>query len=375
MPRRHQHIALDGILEGQRQLYNAALEERIEAYRKGGIRRTYFDQTSALTEWRRTDPDAAAQPLSLQRHTLKRVDDAFNAFFRRLRSGLRPGFPRYRGKSRFRTFGFRQFEGISLTGASLSVKGMRGPLRIHLHRPLPAGCPIKTSTLTKDTKGWVVALCVDVPPALARVGDRSVGIDLGITTFAVLSDGGDVPSLRAARRAQAKIRLLGRSLARKQPGSRCREKARRALGRAQARVTRTRLNHLHAASADLVRRYEVIAVEALPIARMVHGRLARDIYDASWGLFVSMLRYKAENAGIRVIEVDPRGTTQNCSGCGIAVPKQLSERWHACPSCGLSIDRDLNASRNVLYRAGVGPGLQNVASEGERAGGNLSSKT
>jgi len=119
MPKRHQHAALGAILEDQRQLYNAALEERIEAYRKAAVRRTYFDQTRALTEWRRCDADAAAQPVNLQRHTLKRVDDAYNAFFRRVRSGQQPGFPRFRSQGRFRTFGFREFDGISLVGSAV----------------------------------------------------------------------------------------------------------------------------------------------------------------------------------------------------------------------------------------------------------------
>ena len=114
------------------------------------------------------------------------------------------------------------------------------------------------------------------------------------------------------------------------------------------------------------------AVEALQVKALARSGLAKDVHDASWAKFISMLRYKAEKAGARLIEVDPRNTTQDCSGCGAKVPKELGDRQHECPHCGLSIDRDLNAARNILHRAGVGPGLRNVAGDGMRAGGNLS---
>jgi putative transposase len=127
LPTKRQHRALEAMLETQRQLYNAALEERIGAFRKAGLSRTYFDQCRALTEWRQTDPDASAHPVNLQRWTLKQVDAAFQGFFRRLRSGDKPGFPRYRGQGRFRSFGFRQFVGIRLLGTALRFKTRRAP--------------------------------------------------------------------------------------------------------------------------------------------------------------------------------------------------------------------------------------------------------
>jgi putative transposase len=116
----------------------------------------------------------------------------------------------------------------------------------------------------------------------------------------------------------------------------------------------------------------VIAVEALGVMALSRGTLAKDVHDASWAKFLSLLTYKAARAGARIVEVDPRNTTQDCSGCGATVPKGLGDRQHECPHCGLSIDRDLNAARNILIRAGVGPGLHNVAGCGMRAGGNLS---
>jgi len=371
LPTRRQHRALEAILESQRQLYNAALEERIDAYRKAGVARSYFDQAKALTEWRRQDPEATSLPANLQRATLKRLDEAYKGFFRRVSLGGTPGFPRFRGKGWFDSFGFREFRGIRLRDGMLRFRGMPGSLRVHWHRPMPPEVLIKCCTMRRDAKGWAVGFNVDHQPAPLREPARTVGIDLGIRTFAVLSDGGAIPSLRAARRAERRLRIVQRALARKLRGSRGRLKARREVWRCHAATVRRRANHLHQASARLIRAYDVIAIEALQVKGLARGALAKDVHDASWARFISMLAYKAERAGVRLIEVDPRNTTQDCSSCGARVPKELGERQHRCPHCELSIDRDLNAARNILSRAGVGPGSRNVAAFGMRAGVNL----
>ena len=371
LPSKQQHGALECILERQRQLYNAALEERIDAYRKAGISRTYIDQCRALTEWRLSDPEAAALPVALQRWTLKSIHEAYQGFFRRLRQGGHPGFPRFRGKGRFEAFGFLEFCGIHFEEGRLRFKGMPGRLRVHLHRALPEGASIRSCVFRRDVKGWMVGLAVEAPEGPIRRHGPAVGVDLGISTFAALSDGGFIPSLRAARRAERGLRIAQRALARKARGSRNRQKARREVARCHATAARARANHLHQASARLVRDYDVIAVEKLNIKGLARSALAREVHDASWAKFISMLRYKAEYAGSRLIEIDPENTSQECSGCGMRVPKKLDERLHKCGSCGLAIDRDLNAARNILDRAGVSPGLRNVAGCGMRAGGNL----
>src|SRR6185436_19477959 len=156
LPTKRQHRALETILESQRQLYNAALEERIEAYRKAGVTRTYFDQTKALTERRQSDPEASSVPAILQRATLKRLDEAYKAFFRRVKKGGKPGFPRFRGKGWFDSFGFREFSGITLRQGRLRFKGMPGSLRVHPHRPMPPEGIVKGCTLRRDAKGWAV---------------------------------------------------------------------------------------------------------------------------------------------------------------------------------------------------------------------------
>ena len=370
LPTKAQHRALEQILEAQHQLYNAALEERIGAYRKAGKNLTYFDQAKSLTQWRNDDAEASGLPANLQRATLKRLDEAYRHFFHRLKGGGKPGFPRFRGQGRFNSFGFAQFSGIKLENHRVRFKGLPGRLRVHWHRELPAAC-IRSCTFKRDACGWYVAFALEIPAGEPRKTRRAVGVDLGILTFAALSDGGLIPSLRAARKAERRLRIAYRSLARKKRDSGGRHEAREVLARFHARIARRRRDHLHQASARLVRDYDAIVVEKLHVKGLTQSALAKDVCDASWAKFLSMLRYKAEWAGARVIEVDPQHTTQDCSGCGTVVPKNLATRQHDCPHCGLSIDRDLNAARNIPSRAGVGPGLPNVADDGMRAGENL----
>ena len=372
VPSKAQRRALEGILEAQRQLYNAALEERIGGYRKAGKTVTYFDQCRGLTEWRKDDAEAREVPVRLQRATLKRLDEAYRGLFRRLRLGGKPGFPRFRGKGWFDSFGFLEFIGITLKNGRLRFAGMPGRLRVHWHRDLPLG-PIKGCTFKREGDAWSVGFAVAIATLEPRGTRRAVGVDVGISTFAALSDGSSIPSLRAARKAEKRQRLAQRALSRKKPGSGGRRKARALVARCSRKTARQRREHLHQASARLVRDFDAIAIEKLNVKGLARGALAKDVHDASWAAFISMLRYKAEKAGVRLIEVDPQDTTQDCSRCGIRVPKDLAIRWHDCPACRLSMDRDLNAARNILNRAGVGPGLRNVAGHGMRAGGSLCS--
>ncbi|HXN15124.1 MAG TPA: transposase [Usitatibacter sp.] len=299
-------------------------------------------------------------PVTFQRATLKRLDEAYKGFFRRLKAGGKPGFPRYRGKGWFKSFGFRQFQGITLKEGRLRFKGMPGSLRVHLHRPLPDS-EIKSCPFRRYEKGWRVSFAIEVECAAARPVARAVGVDVGLTTFATFSDGQSIPSLRAARRAERRLRCAQRALSRKVRGSRSRNKARRVIARCHAAIARQRANHLHQASARVVKAYDFIAVEKLNVNALARSMHAKAFHDASWSKFTDMLAYKAARAGCHLVEVDPRNTSQDCSGCGARVPKDLSVRRHECTHCGLAIDRDLNAACNILSRAGVGPGLRNVA--------------
>lgn len=371
LPSKAQHAALVRILEGQRQLYNAALEERIECYRKTDASRSYMDQCKALTAWRRDDDEAAAAPANLQRWTLKRLDEAYGAFFRRVKAREgKAGFPRFRGKGWWRSFGFAEFSGIRLDGRRLCFAGIPGGLRVHLHRPMPAGKPL-SCVFTRDAKGWAVGFQVRVPCDTPHAGERVVGIDVGLTALATLSDGTAIPNPRPAARAERELRRRQRALARCKRGSKRRHKVRGEVARLHRTIADTRNTCLHQVSAGLVRRYDLIAMEKLNVKGLAAGMLARSVHDVAWGRLRQYIAYKAERAGGAVVEVDPCRTSQICSGCGATVPKALSERIHRCSGCGLVLDRDHNAALNILHRAVVGPGAVNVTHRGERRLGNL----
>jgi putative transposase len=371
LPTKRQHRALESILESQRELYNAGLEERIDAFRKMGITRSYIDQTKALTELRQSDPEFATLSTAIQRATLKRLDNAYRGFFARVRSGLSPGFPRFKGKGWFKSFAFREFVGISLENGRVRFRGMPGTLRIHMHRPLPPDASPRSCVFKRDVTGWRIGIVVRAPDTPIRGGSRVVGVDLGLATFATLSDGKKIPNLRAAFRAERKLRIRQRSVARKRPGSRRRLRARQEVARCHASIARQRTDYLHRVSSRLVRDYDTIVVEDLRVKALARSALSRSVHDAAWAKFISMLKYKAEKAGARVIAVDPQFTTQDCSSCGGYVPKMLGESMHVCHHCGLIMDRDLNAARNILNRAGVGPDLRNVAEQRKRADESL----
>jgi putative transposase len=361
LPLKSQHRALERLLQAQRELYNAALEERIDCYRKTGKTRTYIDQCKALTECRHELPDMGELPANLQRWTLKRMDDAFQGFFRRLKArNGKAGFPRFRGKGRWEAFGFAEFSGIRFDGRRLRFPGMPGGLKVHLHRELPERADIRSCIFRQDGSGWFVCLQFAVPTPEKRAIESGIGVDLGLEVFAHCSDDVPIPNPRFARRAEKELRRRQRALSRCQRGSHRRHKVRAQVARVHRTITNSRNSWLHKESAGLVKRADLIVVEDLNVANMIrHPTLARSIADASWSRFVSMLDYKVEKTGGHLIRVNPRNTSQECSRCHKLVPKSLAARTHKCPFCGLVIHRDYNGSLNIR-RAGIGAGAPNV---------------
>jgi putative transposase len=372
-PTRAQQRALERILEGQRLVYNAALQERIEAWRKAAKSIGLYDQYQSLTTIRADDPDGyGALPVALSRWALKKVDLAFKAFFARMKARKeRAGFPRYRGKDGWLSFGFAEFSGIRLRDDRLLFAGLA--LKVWMHRPLPAGASLRSCVFTKGGRRWTVSLQVELPEAAtvhAGAG-RAVGLDWGVEIFATLSDGETIANPRLGTEMAGDIRRAQRALSRRKRGSKRREKARRHLQRLQRKLADRRQTFLHQRSARLTTAYGMIAVENLTVRNMTRSAkgsaeapgknvrqkagLNREILDVSPSMFAAMLRYKAERAGGQFAAVDSRGTSIACSACGEQVPKGLSIRMHACPRCNLRIHRDLNAARNVLGRAVAGP--------------------
>ena len=361
---------LNTLVESQRQLYNAALQERIDCYKKTGVSLSCFDQYKGLTACRKAIPEMAALPLKLQRGTVKRLDAAFQAFFRRVKAGQNPGFPRFRGKGWYDTLEWAEFQGITLKGNHLKSKAF-GTLRVHFHRPLPDAAELKSCKIVRDVKGWSVCFVVQVDTPEKCTIQTSVGLDMGLTDLVTLSTGEKIPTLRAARRAARKLRIARRHLARCQRGSKGRQKARQRVARCHLKVKHQRRTYAHQMSKRLVDRFDLIAVEDLNVKGLARLRSGKSVLDASWSTLTDMLAYKAERAGTHLIRVDPNYTSQDCSRCGERVPKPLAQRVHHCPKCGLVLDRDENAAVNILHRAVVSPGGENVSGYAERCPGKL----
>ena len=373
LPSKAQHAALADICESQRIFYNAALQEQIDAYAKTGKGRSYQDQCRALTECRRDLPEMDALPVNIQRWTLKRLDDAYAGFFRRAKAGGKAGFPRFRGKGWWSSFGFAEFSGVRFDGKRIRFRGMPSGIAVHISRQMPSDAAIKSCVFKRTSRRWFICFQIEVAAAEKRVVSNSVGLDLGLNVFAYQTDGVVIANPRFSRNAERQMRIRQRAIARCKRGSHNRQKAKERVARAHQQIVNRRTNFLHQQSARIARSYDLIAVEDLNVAGMIrHPTLARSIADASWSKFLGFLSYKAERAGSTMIRVNPRNTSQNCSGCGELVPKSLAVRIHACPSCGLVIDRDFNASLNIL-KAGIGLGEHNVGrSWTKRARRNIS---
>ena len=246
LPLKSQHRALERICDGQRVLYNAALQERIDCYSKTGKTRSYIDQCKALTQCRSELPGMGELPVNLQRWTLKRLDDAFQGFFRRLRAcSGKAGFPRFRGKGRWEAFGFAEFSGIRFDGKRLRFASMPGGLKLHLHRPLPDDADIRSCVFRRDGRGWHVCLAVAVEAAEKRPVATAVGVDLGLKVFAYCSDNVAIPNPRIARRAEKELRRRQRALSRCKRGTNRRRKVRWLVARLHRKIADTCNTWLH----------------------------------------------------------------------------------------------------------------------------------
>lgn len=383
LPTKGQHKRLRSALDHTRDLYNAGLESRIAAYRKAGKSVSFNDHCRDLTELRR-DPEWAVYSVSLQRYPLKQLDLAFKAFFRRVRSSApRSGYPRFKGREWFKTFGFSDEYGWSVVGHRLRMKGI-GSVRIHVHREMP-GAPI-SCRISRNGKHWYALLTVEVACTDTRAERPEVGIDVGIVHLATLSTGEHVANPRHAARVWRKMRVTQRALARCKHGSRNRRKAKARLASVHAKVVNARTTYLHQVSARIAREFGELCVEKLSLSNMTRSvsgvgaaakaGLNREIAGASFGRLKEMLRYKAERAGSKFIEVDPRYSSQTCAACGVVdrASRQSQSRF-VCTGCGREENADVNAAQIIALRGGVAaPGVVNVVRQGERRRGKIASR-
>ena len=334
----------DSTLETCRHFYNDCLAERKMAYQQGGETLGKYAQLRQVKVVKATNPWAKNVHSHVLQTVVQDLDKAFVAFFRRVKLGEKPGYPRFKGRNRWRSFGFKEYgNGFKIDGRRLKLSGI-GRVAVRWHRPVEG--QIKTARIVKSAGKWFVSFsCVVETPLPLPSAGGDVGVDVGLLSLVTMSDGEKVKHPHFYRDAQ-------RSAARKTKGGENRRKAVLVLQRQHDKLKNQRKDYLNKLALDLITRYDRIALEDLTITRMVHGNLAKSILDAGWGYLVKQLTYKAESAGRVVVLVDPRYTSKTCSSCGhIFEDLTLSDRWIDC-ACGLSLDRDHNAAINILHRGG-----------------------
>jgi len=348
-PRKQQENQLQRHLDTCRDVHNALLHHCRHSPRPP----SQYTLNKLLPTLKQDNPEYASVHSQVLQNIAKRIRDAYHGYYSRRKAGLRAGRPRYKSADRYKSITYPQ-SGFKVEGDTLTLSKI-GSMRIRLHRPI--GGDVKTLTVKRMPSGrWYAVFCCEVEAQPRERPFEEVGVDLGLECFAALSDGTRIENPRYYRSSERRLAHLQRSLSRKERGSRNRMRARRRVARLHERVEARRSDFLHKASRAVADAYGTVYVEELKIRNMIRNRrLAKSISDAGWGRFVRMLCYKEEESGGRVVLVDPRGTSQVCSGCGVVVVKSLSVRVHVCPFCGLTLDRDLNAARNVLEIVGRPP--------------------
>ncbi|SMO91895.1 RNA-guided endonuclease InsQ/TnpB family protein [Melghirimyces algeriensis] len=330
-----------------RWLYNSMLEQRKFAYGKRGISLNYNKQANELPALKKEIPEFKQIQSQVLQHVAKRLDFAFQSFFRRLKKGENPGYPRFQGKNRYDSFTYPQ-SGFKLEGKFLKLSKI-GNVRIKLHRQMEGN--IKTCTIKRKNGKYYACFSCEMEALKQATTGKQVGIDLGVKHLAITSDGEFFEHPKYLRKSERKIKYLQRMVSRRKKGSNRRQKAVALLAKAWEQISNRRRDTAHKISRFLVNEYDLIVFEDLKITNMVKNHsLAKSIHDASWGMLIQFTTYKAEWAGKSVELVDPRNTSQACSKCGQIVKKTLKERTHRC-SCGYVADRDVNAAKNILQKA------------------------
>lgn len=369
-PTRKQEQTLLFVLRRCRELYNSALEERRAYYQMRRTSLGYTQQSAELTEIKAAFPAYQDIYSQVLQDVLRRVDKTFAAFFRRVRRGEKPGYPRFKGANHYDSFTYPQ-AGFALAGNALTLSKI-GDVKVRLHRPLMG--TVKTCTIKRDIDQWYVTFSCEVEEEVLPPCAEMVGIDLGLLHFATLSTGEPIENPRHYRRGLKRIKLLSQIKDRRKKRSHRHKHAAIALAKAQRKVRNQRKDFQHKAARTLVHRFGLLVFEDLNIVNMsatpnskldpdhegqylpngaaAKAGLNQSILDAGWGQFQQLCVAKAASAGRRVLFVDPYQTSQRCSNpqCGKLVLKDLNVRWHSCPHCGRELDRDHNAAINILRR-------------------------
>jgi putative transposase len=366
-PTAEQEIVLAETLWRCRQLYNAGLEQRIYAYRHCGVTISRYQQEAELKDLRASMPEYVALHSHVLQDMLARLDKAYQAFFRRVKSGQTPGFPRFQGRNRYHSFTYKEFGNGAQLDNGFLVLSKIGRIAMRWSRRLE-GKP-KTVTISHEADGWyVVFSCAEVPAKPLPPTGKETGIDVGLKVFLITAEGLVIDNPRHHRHAEKQLAKAQRRVSRRKKGSHRRRKAVGQLRRAHQTVQRQRADFHHKTALALLRDYDIISLEDVRVANLVRNRrLAKSISDAGWAAVRGILEAKAACAGRRVVAVPAQYTSQDCSGCGERVPKSLSVRTHVCTNCGLLLDRDENAARNIQWAGQALRGVAAIAAAVNRA--------
>ncbi len=362
-PTPEQERAMAEVLWRCRMLYNTALEQRITAYRRFGASLTCYQQQAELPDLKAAFPEYAAINAQVLQDVLARLDKTYQAFVRRVKAGQTPGFPRFQGRDRYHSFTYPQVgdHGSARLDNGFLVLSKIGRVALRWSHPLEVAP--KTVTISKEADGWYAIIsCIDVPAQPLPLTGEETGIDVGLKVFLITAHGQAVENPRLHRRGEKQLAKAQRVVSRRKQGGKGRHKAVGLLQRAHQHVKRQRLDFHHKTALALLRDYDTLYLEDLQVANLVRNRhLAKSINDAGWAQFRTILEAKAAYAGRRVVAVPPAYSSQDCSGCGTRVPKALSVRTHVCTSCGLVLDRDENAARNIQWAGQALRGLAAIA--------------
>jgi putative transposase len=342
-------------LEMLRNLYNQALAWRKTVYSTTGESVSWVTQADALPDLKQESAPFASLHSDVLQDALRRLDKAYQAFFGRVKRGEAPGFPRFKGERRYRSMTFSHLSkqlirNIRKRVARVVVPKL-GHIKIRYHRPLPDG-KIKNLTIQRKASGWYANIAVEVPDTPEVDVETTIGIDVGLESFLTTSDGDKIQNPRYFRRSEQQLGKSQRVLSRREKGSRQYNKQCEHVAKVHEYIANQRRDFHYKTAYQLFLQCEEVAVEDLEICNMVQNHhLSKSISDAGWGNFRLILQSKAANAGKQLTKVDPKYTSQRCSGCDTIVKKSLSIRIHDCPDCGLQLDRDHNAAINIKKAA------------------------
>ena len=355
-PTKAQVTLLEQTLDACRFVYNQSLAHEKSVYETEKRYANAIELRNLLPLWKEQHPFLDVAHSQLLQEAQGRVDLAYKAFFRRVKAGETPGYPRFRGKDRYDSFTYPQ-SGFKIVDDKLRLSKI-GDVSINLHRPVEG--TVKTLTIIRNSLGKFYACfsCVVEPKLLPHL-DNSVGIDMGLQHFMYLSDRSHVKNPRFFKQDKDDLARAQRALSKQEKGTKARFKKRRVVQHIYERTKNRRTNFAHQISRDIVNRYGIICVEDLNVKGLLEKfdranavAIHRSIADAAWAQSLGFIAYKAEEAGRINPKVNARGTSQECSGCGKIVQKTLETRTHHCPYCGLKIPRDFNSSI-IIERRGL----------------------